>query len=525
MATRRRNRDRHFVSEDNERIRQAMLEPVQAWGKSWAIPAALENDEDGSGAQVPYRIYKWIKVDRKIVFEDEPKESDGEVEAGTASVDESTQMTATSNVGTDSENKDAKDGDDNDESSQENTSRKDGGGNKEKQDKEPEGQKDDGAMHKSPKHKAKPHDISVETKSPERVPGAGNMVKKILEMGGQISPKVGATKFGSSTSPTGRLQKSPHLHSSKDSHRHYHQKSPTRSPQKQVRREMAAVVTQILAAAKGGDEPKYVDPNDVPSLNSTKPPSVRDGSGPNSTGASTPSPQEISSINPPVTAAESTSIVAPASAPASKADSEEGKEAAPVEAKSNSDMDVEIPDLSTLPPTNKDVITDSSTVAERKQEDDNAMDVEPEADAKETPAVSEAKKESDGIPKEDSREAASDDKPTNESNIATAESAEKAVEDAVKETPPKETQDVSVAGASDRHFDDEKTEAKEEKVETTTATTGTAESEAGSVQQKEPVEASPQKESADEIAAKKDNESNDVNQTQEKPELEPSNGA
>ncbi|KAJ1674728.1 hypothetical protein EV182_002687, partial [Spiromyces aspiralis] len=80
MATRRRNRERGFMPDSSEKLRQAMTEPVQAWEKQWVTPSAFDADED-TGAQIPYRTYKWVKVSRKVVYDDEePGQSESEAE-------------------------------------------------------------------------------------------------------------------------------------------------------------------------------------------------------------------------------------------------------------------------------------------------------------------------------------------------------------------------------------------------------------------------------------------------------------
>ncbi|KAJ8655688.1 hypothetical protein O0I10_008573 [Lichtheimia ornata] len=56
-----RYRERKFNSSDNDRLARALSQPVQAWEKAWS-PVS-----NGKGV----KVYKWIKSERSIVFEEE----------------------------------------------------------------------------------------------------------------------------------------------------------------------------------------------------------------------------------------------------------------------------------------------------------------------------------------------------------------------------------------------------------------------------------------------------------------------
>ncbi|KAL1918356.1 uncharacterized protein VTP21DRAFT_3016 [Calcarisporiella thermophila] len=79
-STRPSREDRNFryASSENERLKRALLQPVQAWEKKWT---ASKNGKN-------FQVFKWVKSDRQLSFDDEEEEGivpqvDQQVEAAT----------------------------------------------------------------------------------------------------------------------------------------------------------------------------------------------------------------------------------------------------------------------------------------------------------------------------------------------------------------------------------------------------------------------------------------------------------
>ncbi|PVU89625.1 hypothetical protein BB559_005011 [Furculomyces boomerangus] len=79
MTTRRTNRVRYALSEESERLKVAIAEPVFKWSKRWSKPPLSENDPR---KKTKYKVYKWEKTEQKAEFEPESElELDGEQES------------------------------------------------------------------------------------------------------------------------------------------------------------------------------------------------------------------------------------------------------------------------------------------------------------------------------------------------------------------------------------------------------------------------------------------------------------
>ncbi|KAI8341538.1 hypothetical protein BC941DRAFT_417214 [Chlamydoabsidia padenii] len=66
MSTNSRYRERKYNSADNDRLSRILSQPIQSWEKKWAPSARSKN----------HQIFKWVKSDRTIVFEDEGDDED-----------------------------------------------------------------------------------------------------------------------------------------------------------------------------------------------------------------------------------------------------------------------------------------------------------------------------------------------------------------------------------------------------------------------------------------------------------------
>ncbi|KAG0253074.1 hypothetical protein DFQ27_007685, partial [Actinomortierella ambigua] len=77
MSSTRPSRDgrgvRHTAGGDHDRLKRAVLQPVQCWDKRWA------DSKNGKNLQV----FKWVKSDRQVDFDDD--DDDDEVEQINAS--------------------------------------------------------------------------------------------------------------------------------------------------------------------------------------------------------------------------------------------------------------------------------------------------------------------------------------------------------------------------------------------------------------------------------------------------------
>ncbi|CAG8558220.1 914_t:CDS:2 [Paraglomus brasilianum] len=68
MSSARPSRHHHgirYASADHDRLKRALLQPVQAWEKKWQYPV-------GGGKN--FMLYKWVKCNRKMTFDDEDDE-------------------------------------------------------------------------------------------------------------------------------------------------------------------------------------------------------------------------------------------------------------------------------------------------------------------------------------------------------------------------------------------------------------------------------------------------------------------
>ncbi|OMJ20319.1 hypothetical protein AYI70_g4180 [Smittium culicis] len=68
MSTRRTNRVRIAFSEEKEKLRQAISEPVFKWEKQWANPGSIDPE---TKANINYKVFKWHKTKTKVEFDPE----------------------------------------------------------------------------------------------------------------------------------------------------------------------------------------------------------------------------------------------------------------------------------------------------------------------------------------------------------------------------------------------------------------------------------------------------------------------